>query len=236
MLNGSHFLTYAACPRIVFLDMHGDRHRRAPSTEFHVMLGEESKRHEAEIIHGLGAHVISSERSDLASGLRRTREALADGLPMVAGGVLAGSDVSGEIKSLGFVDLLERVPGASRLGDFHYEVVEIKRASRAKPNYRMQVAYHSDLLAELQGVSPRRGHLILSDGHRESFDLAPLSSRYRKTLGKLREIADGQEPPVFVCSQCTACSWQSVCVPEAERQAHLSLVFGLSREQVTAIE
>ena len=236
MLNGSHFLTYAACPRIVYLDLHGDRQSRAPSTEFHVMLGEESKRHEAEIIHGLGAHVVSFERSDLAGGIRRTSEALADGLPMVAGGVLADLDASGQIRSLGFIDLLERVPGPSRLGDFHYEVVEIKRASRAKPNYRMQVAYHSDLLAALQGVSPRRGHLILSDGHRDTFDLAPISTRYRKVLGKLKEIADGQEPPVFVCSQCTACSWQSVCLPEAEREAHLSLVFGLSREHVTALE
>jgi len=236
MLNGSHFLTYAACPRIVYLDMHGDRQSRAPSTEFHVMLGEESKRHEADIIHGLGAHVISFERSDLAGGLARTREALSDGLPIVAGGVLAGTDFSGEMRSLGYVDLLERVPGPSRLGDFHYEVVEIKRASRGKPNYRLQVAYHSDLLAELQGVSPRRGHLILSDGHRETFDLAPLSTRYRKVLGELRGIADGTEPPVFVCSQCTACSWQGACIPKAEREAHLSMVFGLSRQQVAALE
>jgi uncharacterized protein len=236
MLNGSHFLTHAACPRIVFLDMHGDRQSRAPSTEFHVMLGEESKRHEAEIIHGLGAHVISYERADLAGGIRRTHEALADGLPLVAGGVLAEMDSSGHPRSVAFVDLLERVPGPSKLGDFHYEVVEIKRASRAKGNYRMQVAYHSDLLARLQGLSPRRGHVILNDGHRESFDLAPLSTRYRKELAKLHDIADGKEPPIYVCSQCTACSWQGVCLPEAERQAHLSMVFGLSREQVTALE
>jgi uncharacterized protein len=236
MLNGSHFLSHAACPRIVYLDLHGDRRRRAPATEFHVMLGEESKRHEAEVIHRLAAHLVSYERSDLGGGIRRTREALSDGLPMVAGGVLASHDPSGHPVRVGFVDLLERVPGASRLGDFHYEVVEIKRASRAKANYRMQVAYHSDLLAELQGLAPRRGHVILSDGRRESFDLAPLSSRYRKTLAKLREIDDGHEPPVFVSSQCTTCSWQDVCVPEAEQEAHLSMVFGLSREQVKALE
>ncbi|HKA25411.1 MAG TPA: TM0106 family RecB-like putative nuclease [Candidatus Eisenbacteria bacterium] len=236
MLNGSHFLSYAACPRIVFLDLHGDRHRRAPATEFHVMLGEESKRHEAEVIESLSAHVVSFERADLASGLRRTREALQDGLPLVAGGVLGQTDASGRLIGLAFVDLLERVPGASRFGDFHYEVVEIKRASRGKPSYRMQVAYHSDVLAELQGVAPRRGHLILSDGRRESFDLAPLFPRYRKVLAKLREIDDGAEPPLFVSSQCASCSWQAVCLPEAEQRSHLSMVFGLSRQHVETLE
>jgi predicted RecB family nuclease len=236
MLNGSHFLSYAACPRIVFLDLHGDRRRRAPSTEFHVMLGEESRRHEAGVIHDLGAHIISYERSDLAEGIRRTREALGDGLPLVAGAVLGDEEPNGRVRRVAFVDLLERVPGGSRLGDFHYEVVEIKRASRGKPGYRMQVAYHSDLLAEWQGIAPTRGHLILSDGHRETFDLAPLGLRYRKTLARLTEIASGAEPPVFVSSQCTACSWQETCLPEAEDQANLSMVFGLSRETVKALQ
>src|SRR5262245_46476491 len=178
MLNGSHVLSYAACPRIVFLDLHGDRDARSPSSDFLKMLGEQGKDHEDAIVSDLSAYRIGFDRHHPELSLRRTREAMADGLPMIAAAPLDETDADGNLVRLGVADLLERVPCASDLVDFHYEVIEIKRASRAKPSYRLQVAYHSDLLAQVQGVYPVRGHLILSDGRREGFDLAPLMSRY----------------------------------------------------------
>ena len=162
------------------------------------MLGEQGKSHEDSVVSHLSAHRIGFDKRDPRPSIQRTREAMADGLPLIAAAPLAEIDAAGHLVRLGVADLLERVPGASKLGDFHYEVIEIKRASRGKPSYRMQVAYHSDLLAEVQGVPPARGHLILSDGRRESFDLAPLMARYRNVLSYLREIDAGIEPPVFI--------------------------------------
>ena len=230
MLTASHVLSYGACPRIVYLDLHGDAQARRDSSEFLVMLGQDGRRHEEEVLRGLSPHRVGFDRNDVPGSLARTREALEDGLPRVSVAGLAETDAHGKVLRQGVADLLERVPGPSRLGDFHYEVVEIKKASRVKPSYRMQVAFYSDLLAHLQGTAPARGHLILSDGHRETFELAPFSARYQSLLASLRQIEKGQEPPVFICSQCGTCAWQEVCLPVAEAQNHLSLVFGLPRE------
>jgi uncharacterized protein len=230
MLTASNVLSYGACPRIVYLDLHGDSGSRRKSSEFLVMLGEDGRRHETEIAKSLAAHRVGFDRNDIHGSVARTIEALQDGLPRVSAAGLAEIDAERNVLRLGITDMLERVPGSSRLGDFHYEVVEIKKASRVKPAYRMQVAFYSDLLAGIQGVAPVRGHLILSDGRRETFDLAPFMTRYQSLLRTLREIESGMEPPVFICSQCGTCAWQGVCLPVAEEQHHLSLVFGLPRE------
>ena len=230
MLTASHVLSYGACPRIVYLDLHGDSRSRRDSSEFLVMLGQDGRRHEEEILRGLAPHKVGFDRNDVPGSLARTIEALEDGLPRVSIAGLAETDAGGRLLRLGIADLLERVPGRSRFGDFHYEVVEIKKASKVKSPYRMQVAFYSDLLAHMQGVAPRRGHLILSDGRRESFDLAAHATQYQEMLAELRRIESGTEPEVFICSQCGSCAWQGVCVPVAEAKQHLSLVFGLPRE------
>jgi predicted RecB family nuclease len=47
----------------------------------------------------------------------------------------------------GYADFLTRVPGDSTLGDFHYEPVDTKLSSSAKPKHALQLAVYSRLVA-----------------------------------------------------------------------------------------
>jgi len=57
---------------------------------------------------------------------------------------------------LGYADFLLRVPGASSLGDYHYEVADTKLARRVKGGALLQMCVYSDLLSRLQGRMPER--------------------------------------------------------------------------------
>ena len=231
MLTANHFYSYASCPRWAYLDLHGDREARHGPSEFLQKLLSDGRHHERAVIDRLGALRIGFDGKDVAGAAARTATAMAAGVPRIAGAVLvAGED--GRVECLGVADLLERVPGRSSLGAYHYEVVEIKTARRVKPPYRMQLAFYSDLLAGAQGTAPLHAHLIMGDSRRESFLLAGVNGRYESQLARLREIHAGHEPPVYICSTCVTCPWRGVCVPQAEAEGHVSMVYGLQRETV----
>jgi uncharacterized protein len=235
MLTATHFYSYASCPRWAYLDMHGDRGLRHAPSEFLQKLLSDGRHHERAVLEQLGAERVGFDGKDVEGAVARTAAAMAAGVPRIAGAVLAaGGD--GRVERLGVADLLERVPGRSRLGGHHYEVVEIKTARRVKPPYRMQLAFYSDLLAGVQGVAPQHAHLIMGDDRRESFPLAGVRGRFEAQLARLREIHAGHEPPVYVSSTCTTCPWRGVCVPQAEAEGHVSLVYGLQREAVSRLD
>ncbi len=70
---------------------------------------------------------------------------------------------------LGYADFLQRVPGASALGDYHYEPWDTKLALNEKPHFLIQLSCYADLLALIQGVIPKRVHVVLGDKRERSF-------------------------------------------------------------------
>ncbi|MCC7531064.1 MAG: hypothetical protein IT342_21270 [Candidatus Melainabacteria bacterium] len=70
---------------------------------------------------------------------------------------------------LGYADFLQRVPGASALGDYHYEPWDTKLALNEKPHFLIQLSCYADLLALIQGVTPKRVHIVLGDKRVRSF-------------------------------------------------------------------
>jgi uncharacterized protein len=228
--------SYASCPRSAYLDLHGDRRSRIAPSEFMQKLSIDGHQYEAEVLASIAAHRITTTAREPDAALGETWAAMADGLPRISGAVLGVRDASGRIDRIGTADLLERVPGRSIFGDFHYEVVEIKTARRVKNPYRVQLAFYSDLLAEMQGVMPRRAHLILGDGRRETISLSAIGGRYREQRRRLEQIRAGDEPAVHICSTCGTCGWRGLCVPRALEERHISLVFGLQREIAVKLE
>lgn len=236
MLTASHFYSHHACPRWAYLEMHGDRRRRLAPTDFMKKLIEDSRHHVEAVLEHLSPYRIVCDRKDVLTGFLRTEEAMADGIPRIAGAVLATWKPSGELHLHTIADLIERVPGRSRFGNFQYEVVEIKTARRPKTIYRVQLAFDSDVLARVQGAVPQHAHLILGDQRRETFLLSTVRSRYLEQFARLVEIEAGREPPVHVCSICSNCSWREVCLPLAQSAGHVSLVSGLQRDGVLRLE
>jgi uncharacterized protein len=225
-----------ACPRRSYLDLHGDPNLRVAPSEFARKLLRDGRAHERRVLEALDAHRIAFDGSDVDAAVERTRSAMAEGIPRIAGGVLRHDGGDGRPPRLGIADLLERAPGRSRLGRYRYEPVEIRTARRVKAPYRLQVAFYGHLLAGAQGRWPENGHVILGDGQRRSFPFRYLKAHYERVLERLERIYAGEPQPIHVTSRCLQCAWQGVCLPEARRDGHLSLVHGLNRRQVALLE
>jgi predicted RecB family nuclease len=143
----------------------------------------------------------------------------------------------------GHADFLLRVPGASELGDYHYEIADTKLAHKTKASALLQLCTYVDLLSPLQGRRPESVQVALGGGARlvERQRVADYFAYYRAVRKRFEEsvAADGGRPVAFPPSlsypepveHCDVCRWLLVCRARWRGDDHLSLVAGISRVQ-----
>ena len=56
---------------------------------------------------------------------------------------------------VGYADILRRIDGESKLGDYFYNVEDAKLAQITKAGTILQLCLYSEMIAEIQGVIPR---------------------------------------------------------------------------------
>jgi uncharacterized protein len=229
MITASHLYQYAACPRWPRNEFHADATTKRGPSEFLKKLLADGIVHEEAIYESLQPARVTFPHGEYAVGVPETLRLLEEGRPLIAQGVL----VSG--RRVGITDLLERRPGRSALGDFTYEPIEIKTARSVKPVYRLQLAFYADLLSEVLGAWPAEAHVILADGHRESFPLETVRADYERMLKGLEAVIDSGEAPLHISSTCGECPWEHPCLVEAERERDLTLTYGLQRRAASIL-
>ncbi|MBI4470626.1 MAG: TM0106 family RecB-like putative nuclease, partial [Acidobacteria bacterium] len=69
----------------------------------------------------------------------------------------------------GFADFLVRAEGASKLGDYHYEVWDTKLAHKAKPYFLVQLCCYAEMIGALQEVRPAVVTVVLGNRHLRHF-------------------------------------------------------------------
>lgn len=231
LISASDFATLAACDRRVYLNHHGDPALRLAPSAYERLLMQQGHAFEAQVVEGLHFVAPPYLPSDLEQGFRLTLDLMRSGTPLIYQGVLMAEDL------VGIPDLLERVDGASALGNHHYQPVDIKLASEARTEHRLQMMAYIALLEAIQGVRPT-GRLILRPPPAERGN-GPLyreetvtfdEALFRERLAELRVLVAGNEPRPFISSECSSCPWREVCLPLAERSRDASLIPGLRRK------
>lgn len=222
-LTGTHVYSYVKCPRLAALDLHLDRSERRPPAEHEEFAARRGREFEAAYVAGLGVVAPRYPERDFAAGAAVTLELLRAGEPLIHQAVLAADD------RLGLPDLLRKVPGASALGDHHYEVIDVKTSGHTRGDQILQVVFYAQLLADVQGRLPEHGGIVLKDGREERFAIADYAAAAREVLAALRALRDdpsGARP--FLQAGCASCYHDHRCLPELERAGDLSLVAGMS--------
>ena len=121
------------------------------------------------------AHEHQLEKSFIADGLsvvkikgahdsekqNATLLAMKQGIDVIAQARLDAGDF------MGYADFLIKVDGASRLGDFHYEVWDTKLSNHLKPAHAVQLCCYAEMLERIQGVRPENIEVVLGNGNRE---------------------------------------------------------------------
>src|SRR5690606_22694825 len=114
------------------------------------MLKRRGLEHEARLLEGLkkaGRQVLELAPHD-PNGVARTREAMEAGYEVIYQAHLEGPPFAG------MADFLVRVPGASLLGDFHYEVWDAKLGGSTKYSLWIQLCFYADLLVRVHVRRP----------------------------------------------------------------------------------
>ncbi|WP_116808690.1 TM0106 family RecB-like putative nuclease [Steroidobacter cummioxidans] len=140
----------------------------------------------------------------------------------------------------GRTDVLLRVPEASALGDWSYEVVDTKLARETKGGTVLQLSLYSDLLAKVQGRVPERMHVVTPGRGFEpvSYRTAAYAAYYRQVRTALERslaITDGAPTYPQPKDHCDICRWRTECDARRRRDDHLCLVAGITATQIAEL-
>ena len=205
-LTGSHVYGFLSCEHSVHLDFFGDKSRRLEPSQALAHLLARGVAFEDEIVAGLDYAEPQFEAGDYEAGARGTRVLMEEGVSGVYQGVLFDPPF------LGIPDLMRRVEVASDLGDWSYEVGDVKSSYKPRSDQALQVAFYSVLLEGIQGKLPQEGYLILRDGREERFSIPGLIPALEELLEEIGELFSGEcESHPHRSFACRECRWRSVC-------------------------
>jgi len=219
-----HLYDFAECEHRVALDATLDRERRTPPDEAMALLLAHGQRFERDVVDPLGYPAIDVVHGDWDDAFARTVERMSQGVAGIDQGVLIDGT------RLARPDLLERAPGSSSLGEFHYIPGDVKSARTTRSDSVFQVGFAALLLESVQGRRPETGFLILGDGRREELDLGAIRCTVDDAVARTEEVARGTvATSPFFSPACARCRWRGECLPYLEEARDLSFVHGVTR-------
>jgi predicted RecB family nuclease len=225
-----HLYDFAECEHRVALDATLDRELRTPPDEAMELLLEHGQRFEREIVDPLGYPAVAVVHGDWDEAFARTLALMREGVGGIDQGVLLDG------ARLARPDLLERAPGRSALGEFHYVPGDVKSARTTRSDAVFQVGFAALLLEKSQGLRPSTGFLILGDGRREELDLGAIQCTVDDAVARTEEVARGMmATSPFFSPACGRCRWRGTCLPRLEEARDLSFVHGVTRARRRAL-
>ena len=136
-----------------------------------------------------GREVIEVPRTERGAGLGAIEDAAGRTLDLMR----AGTDVivQGVLFDgtwLGYADVLERIQGASVLGNHAYEVADTKLRGYVHAGAVVQLAQYTSQLAALIGAEPMAMHVDLGDGRRVTIPTAHAASFHRRLRDRYLQV------------------------------------------------
>jgi predicted RecB family nuclease len=133
-------------------------------------------------------------------------------------------------------DGLKRVPGPSKLGDFHYLPVLFCEGCRVRKAHRTLLDVYGLLLARLQGRAPATGVVWHGKDCKASrVRLGPDPRKAERLLEDLRRMQGGEAAPrLLLNDHCAACEFRQRCHAQAAQEDNLSLLRGMKAKEVKA--
>ncbi len=231
-LTEKHFFKYAKCPLWLYFDEHEEEQKLVdplidkladdgliPEIELEILKRTKDK----------GQGIKEIEIEDIEEAFRETLEAMREGVQTIYHGVL----VNGHWVAR--PDLLERVEGKSRFGDYYYVACDVKRGRKVTREYMFQGSFYAELLMLIQGIRPVRGYVIDPDGVTRDYLLEDYRSRFHLSLDEIERIMAGKRPAHFMTAGCKHSPWFDECKLEAESCDDVSLLNRIYAREVTAL-
>ena len=113
-----------------------------------------------------GKRIIKIDSNNKNDAHEKTLAAMREGYEVIVQAYLAHDLFAG------FADFLVKVEGASRLGNYHYEVWDTKLAHHIKPAFVIQLCCYAEMLCAIQGVLPK--HITVALGNQQNIQIKTL--------------------------------------------------------------
>ena len=240
LLSASDLITFLGCRHASALDRRaldepdlkwgGD----APSAELLQQKGLAHERAYLDALSGQGLNVASvPANASPTDRAKATSELMTSGADIVYQAALIDAPWHG------FADFLKRVEVLSTLGAYSYEVQDTKLARAVAPKHVVQLSIYSDLVAQVQGVTPEHMQVVLGDGTIETlrtYDFAAYVRHAQKRLETFLGSDERLETIAEPCGHCTLCHWAERCNEEWLAADHLSFVANIRGTRIEKLE
>jgi predicted RecB family nuclease len=155
---------------------------------------------------------------------------LQKGKPLILDVNALGSSLSASI------DVLQRVNGASPVGDFHYQPIQLCYHNVPTKAAKMLLAFKSLLIGEIQGQIPTQGTVIYGPNLKfHSLKLSGLQQRVRRIITQLQLYREPKNnPPLILNQHCSVCQFRTRCRNEAVVTDNLTLLGGMTEREIAA--
>jgi predicted RecB family nuclease len=133
-------------------------------------------------------------------------------------------------------DGLKRVPGPSKMGDFHYVPVLFSEARKIRKQQRTLLDVYGLLLSRLQGRAPASGIIWHGQECRATrVRLNPDPRKAERLLEEIRQMKATEAPPRLILNDhCHVCEFRQRCHQQAVLEDNISLLRGMKEKEVKA--
>jgi predicted RecB family nuclease len=194
-------------------------------TDYAVLCSRLEARHLASASQWLAAQSAVGGVSRLG-GSRFEEKVTADAIILDAIGAVDGLETH--------FHAIERMPGDSQLGPFHYRPIRFCRSLQPRSADHLLLAFDAFILSQLQGICPDFGILFCGPMYRRIRvslrthlnSLAAVLTRFRA------QSANDHEPSLVLNRHCDACEFKQLCRAKAVEADNLTLLKGMTSKEV----
>jgi len=141
---------------------------------------------------------------------------------------------------MGYADILLKVPGKSKFGNWSYEVQDTKLAQNTRAATILQLCLYTDLIATLQGSSPEKMHVVKPGDNfpTEEYRFPEFHAYYRLVKKNFEQVMAGSALSTYPdpVDHCNICRWWQVCDKKRHDDDHLSLVAGIRSLHIVELQ
>jgi len=238
--SASDLSTHVACKHASQLDRkHALREIDRPFRDDPVLdaLKQRGREHEAKYVKFLksrGKTTTDSSRKTFEA----TLDAMREGIDVIVQGKLVVDNCEG------FPDILIKVEGQSRFGNWRYEVQDTKLSRNTKTTTIIQLCFYSDLLEKIQEAPPPEFHVVMPGDcpeqpfQIETYTLTDFKAYYGFIKSRFIESMNASPLSTYPdeVAHCSICNWWSLCDKQRRDDDHLCLVAGIHKSQIEELK
>ena len=202
------------------------------------VLWERGAKHEQQYVEhlinsGLTVCKIAGTGIDTVS-IKQTLTAMQEGADIIVQAALSHSNWVGR------ADVLRKIDGQSRLGDWLYEPLDTKLARKTKAGTILQLCLYVDLLEQMQGASPEHIHVVppWTMFQAETFRYQDFAAYFRFIKRRFENHIQSANNAPYPDPRphCDICRWRHSCDQKRREDDHLCLVANLSKAQIVELQ